>query len=158
MAFQWDISEHNHWRITIQILDFNVSSSFLPNFVPLISSSLEGTTTGVGRRKKRMMKQEKMTKALLQAWHGLLDHCFSLLHQEEHSLNDTDSKKKKKENMKGLYFSDPRAVRNTLRCFSDWFSTNIFYSIVHKIFVEDLDGPVDRPLFIKYLLRTWIAE
>lgn len=64
-----------------------------------------------------MMKQEKLIKVLLQIWQGLLDHSFSLLPQVEHSLNDTDSQKYNKESMKGLCFSDPRAVIKTLCSF-----------------------------------------
>lgn len=51
-----------------------------------------------------MMKQEKLIKVLLQIWQGLLDHSFSLLHQVEHSLNDTDLQKYNKESMKGCVF------------------------------------------------------
>lgn len=65
-----------------------------------------------------MIKQEKLIK-VLQIWQELLDRSFSLLYQAEHSLNDTDSQKYNKESMKGLCFSDSRAVRNTLSSFSD---------------------------------------
>lgn len=88
---------------------------------------------------------------------GTLDHSFSLLHQVEHSLNDTDLQKYNKESMKGCVFQTLELSEIHYVVFSNWISTNILYSIVHKIFTEDLDGTVDRPLFIKYLLRTWIV-
>lgn len=78
------------------VLNFKV----LPTFVILISSSLEEANTGV-RRRKRMLKQEEMMKVPLQIWQGLLDHFFSLLHQDEHSPNDTDSWERERERGEG---------------------------------------------------------
>lgn len=44
MASQWDISDQNHWRITVQMLN--------SIFQPLYLSSLERKTPGVWERKE----------------------------------------------------------------------------------------------------------